>query len=127
MSDYFRNVRLWWRGFDKFSELRFKPGFGASSTLWWCIYTVDYGFAVFVLAIGVQPVSRWAGLRRSHQPWTALANFLDAIEDGHTTNAGPILWGSRPCREHVRILVVGFWLLSLISFGLFLLALWWYR
>ena len=111
MKQYIRNVTLWVRGFGwlwNADRIRYKPGWGPWKFA--PLYLIDHGFACLVLGLGVQPVSRWAGDRLDHQPWRWIARALNALDDGHTAEAGGLLWGSQPCREPVRHYVLLAWI-----------------
>lgn len=110
MTQYLRNVTLWLRGFSWLwddSRIRYKSGWGPWKFL--PLYLIDHGFACLVLGLGVQPVSRWAGDRYDHQPWRWIARALNALDEGHTSEAGGLLWGSQPCRDRVRYVVMATW------------------
>ena len=112
MTQYLRNLTLWVRGFGWLwddSRIRYKPGWGPWKFL--LLYLLDHGIACVVLGLGVQPVSRWAGDRYDHQPWRVLARVLNAIDEGHTSAAGGLLWGTRPCRDRTRYVVMMLWCL----------------
>jgi hypothetical protein len=105
---YWRNLYLWLTGFGRFDRIRFKPGW-SNDWRWKCLYAIDYGAAVILLGIGVQPVSRWAYERRGDQPWRWLNARLDALDEGHGENSGGLLWGSQPCERTVRYGVMAAW------------------
>jgi len=134
MKTYLRNVWLWLRGFRwlwtrsvtlrdgtwvythgdnmKWTEgappvIAYKPGWNAWRFL--PVYLLDHGAACILLAIGVQPISRWAGDHAHSEPWRTLARWLNKIDDGHTSAAGGLLWGSQPCSRTVRYYVMLAW------------------
>lgn len=113
-TSYWRNVWRWAAGFGRLGTLRYKPGWSARSPAWIAVYLIDYGAAVLVLGIGCQPISRWAG-ERDHQPWRALARLLNRLDDGHTDEAGGLLWQTAPCRDRTRYVVMTCWALALVA------------
>lgn len=107
-TGYFRNIWRWAVGFRHLDEVPLKPGW-EPGWRWRLVYAVDYGAACIILAIGVQPISRWAGERIKHAPWRWLAALLNRLDAHHTANAGPLMWDTAPCRPAARYLVTGFW------------------
>jgi hypothetical protein len=108
-TSYWVNVARFWLGFGRFDQLKFKPGWKPGGVGWWIVYLLDYGIACHVFAIGVQPISRWAGIRLQ-SPWPWLAALLNRLQANHTGRAGPLLWQTQPCRMHVRYLAMAAWL-----------------
>lgn len=107
-TGYWRNVWRWVTGFRRLHEVPLKPGWKPGGLAWRLVYALDYGAACLVLAIGVQPISRWAG-ERLQAPWTWLADILNRLQPGHTSAAGPLLWNTQPCPRQVRYVAVGCW------------------
>lgn len=109
MTQYIRNIWLWLRGFPRLGTVTLKPGW-KNGPAWWLVYLFDYGAACIFLGLGVQPISRWAGLHVKQAPWGWLAALLNTLQAGHTTQAGGLLWGSQPCPRRVRYAVILVWL-----------------
>ena len=112
-TSYWTTVWRWLRGWGRFGEIRFKPGWSARSPAWWLVYGLDIGAAVIVLGVGCQPISRWAG-EREHQPWIWIARVLNRWDDGHTDSAGPLMWDTAPCPGSVRAIVMIGWAFVLL-------------
>ena len=112
-ASYWRSAWRWLAGFGRLGDVPLKPGW-RNGPLWWAVYAVDYGAACVFLGIGVQPISRWAG-ERMQKPWTWLADILNRLQPGHTSAAGPLLWGTQPCPRQVRYVVMGLWAAVLIA------------
>lgn len=121
-TGYWRNVWRWVTGFRRLHEVPLKPGWKPGGLAWRLVYALDYGAACLVLAIGVQPISRWAGERMHQRPWTWLAAALDRIDAGHTAQSGGLLWDTAPCRRMTRYVVVGVWAVALLAASLHRIA-----
>lgn len=121
MRQYLANVWLWLRGFALLGTVPLKAGW-RNGPAWWAVYAVDYGAACIFLAVGVQPISRWAGERAKHAPWRQLAALLNRLDAQHTSSAGGLLWGSQPCPPRVRYAVAGAWAGLVLGGALVLLS-----
>ena len=107
---YLKNVWLWLRGYTRFNELTFKPGWGPKDPGWWLLYTFDIGANVLLLANEVVTISRYTWLRRRSQPWKWLGELLDKISPNHIENSADPLWGSIQNPPWQRIAVPAVWL-----------------
>lgn len=134
MKAYLRNISLWLRGFawlwtreivwrdsgwvyargDRLKwtvgcppVIVYKPGWSPWKFL--PVYLLDHGAACILFGIGVQPISRWAGAHARSEPWKTLTRWLNRLDEGHTDEAGSLLWGSQPCSRTVRYCVMLVW------------------
>lgn len=120
LATYRRNVRAWREGFDRFAEIRFKPGWTASSRRWWLLYALDYGTRVLTGGACVS-WSRWFHDRRESYGHAAfITRLLDRLDPRHGAQAGPILWGTADTGMAVAGSVL-FWFLAVPAtvWGLF--------
>ncbi len=96
MDNYLLNLKLWYLGFKRFGELRFKPGWSADGWGWRILYGLDYLATPLFLAGPVVSLSWYF-----HNRWFSLGY--------HGANAGNPLWGSVRCEPWVRLAVPLFW------------------
>lgn len=103
---YVTNIVLWYTGFSRFGELKFRAGWSADSWKWRLLYTIDYGSHVLTGG-AVVSWSRWFYDNRKKY---RIANFFDRLlnhfEDGHGRSAGPALWGTVDCSWGTRLVAI---------------------
>ena len=107
---YARNCLLWLRGWARFDEIDFKPGWSAKSPLWWLVYGLDHGANVILLAGQVETISRHAQDHRSGWVWDKLLDILERFDEDHGPRSGGPLWGSELPPKWQRIVVPLLWL-----------------
>ena len=97
MNNYLLNLRLWYAGWKRFSEItRWKDGWGPTERKWFLMYGTTYLFCVLALAGPVVSTSWYLG------------EYFN-IPGSHFANAGEPLWGSKRSPPWVRIVVPLFW------------------
>jgi hypothetical protein len=107
---YARNVLLWLRGWARFDEISFKPGWSAKSIRWWLLYGLDIGANVVLLAGQVETISRHAQDHRSGKVWDFLLDILEKFDADHGPRSGGPLWDSELPPKWQRIAVPLLWL-----------------
>jgi hypothetical protein len=115
MKHYFINLWLWLKGFTKFGEVEFEPGWTAKQPKWWFLYLVDYGINVIFLAGQVETISRHAEDHRSGWFWGKLLDLIEKFDKNHGPRSGPPLWDSVLPPKWVRIVVPLAWTVLAIS------------
>lgn len=90
---YIRNVKAWGKGFGRFDEISFKPGWSAKSPGWWFLYTLNYGTRVLSGGACVS-WSRWFYLHSQNPVAKFITRILNKLDDSHGEQAGPPLWGT---------------------------------
>jgi hypothetical protein len=99
MGNYIHNLLLWWEGWQRFGELRFKPGWYAEGWAWRILYATDYLACPLFLAGPVVSLSRYW-----YEFW--------GVEGRHFMQAGPALWGSVRCSPWVRVVIPLAWMVG---------------
>lgn len=103
MSNYRRNLRLWWIGWDRFHQIKlWHPGWGPDDFGWKLLYATDYLACCLIFAGPVTSISRYW-----HTRWFSLGY--------HGAHAGPELWGSVRSGPVARVLAPLFWIPTLAA------------
>jgi hypothetical protein len=108
---YLQNCWLFLRGFFRFGEIDFKPGWSAGSIKWWLLYLIDYGINVVFLAGQVESISRHAQDHRSGKVWDFILDIIEKFDKDHGPRSGPPLWDSELPPKWQRIVVPLGWVL----------------
>jgi hypothetical protein len=94
---YFSNVKAWVKGFGRFDEIDFKPGWSGKSIAWWLLYGIDYGTRVLTGGACIS-WSRWFYDNSRWRPAKFATRLLNRLDPNHGAESGPALWGTEDTR-----------------------------
>jgi hypothetical protein len=105
---YKHNVLTWLRGWRKFDEIAFLPGWSGGSPLWWLLYALNHGTRT-LSGGAVVTWSRWFYLNREKYRAAAfMTRLLNHFDQDHGRESADPLWKTTDTEWAARG-AVAFW------------------
>ena len=108
-AQYLHNLRAWYKGWGRFRELVWKPGWNWTQLRWKLAYATTYLIPPLFFAGPVVSMSWWMHLHRDGFVWDKILDIIDTQDPKHGEKAGSPLWETTECAFPIRVAVPIIW------------------